>query len=386
MKTKMDPKQWFLRTLAVCLAALILCAAINVGADPFFYYRWDSDGEGIFFNQRYQNAGIARNAEMDTLLLGTSMVSNFRPSYLEQSFGGSAAKITIPDGRFKEFSQILDTVYRKHSPKRVLFSLDLNILVRDESTLQNELPKYLYDRNPFNDVQYVFNKDTLLYSIYTLRNKANGEAVPCDDAFTWDKTAGFSTNFVLASYTRPEKAETEKSRNAFHENVAANLSHVVAWAEEHPETEFIIYIPPYNILYWDKTAYNGETDAVFGALQQCFETLLPIENIRLCQFLNFDMVQDCSYYNDYIHFSGLGAQEVLKAMESGEFDVTEENLVETLRAVRTFQQEYDYEALLAKDPDYVPPADAESGESAEGSTDESEEQPEAEDAASEATE
>lgn len=357
-------KQWFLYTFGICLAALAICAIMTVTADPFFYYSWDEEGEEIFFNQRYQSAGIARNAEMDTLILGTSMVSNFRASYLEETFGGKAAKITIPDGRFKEFSQILDTVYRHHSPQRVLFSLDLNILVRDESELSNELPKYLYDRNPLNDVQYVLNKDTLLYSVYALRNKANGEAVPCDEAFTWDKTAGFSTNYVLASYTRPEKAETEKSRNAFRENVENNLSHVVRWAQEHPETEFIIYIPPYNILYWDKTAQNGETDAVFGALQQCFETLLPVENIRLCQFLNMDMVTDHSYYNDYIHFSGLGAQRLLESMESGEYDVTEENLVESLRAIRTFQQEYDYDALLAKKNagDSSAPAADDSGE------------------------
>ncbi|MBO5786353.1 MAG: hypothetical protein J6R45_03425 [Clostridia bacterium] len=55
-----------------------------------------------------------------------------------------------------------------------------------------------------------------------------------------------------------------------------------------------------------------------------------------------------SYYNDYIHFSGLGAQRLLESMVSGEYDVTEENLVEILRSIRTFQQEYDYDALLAK--------------------------------------
>lgn len=255
-------------------------------------------------------------------------------------------------------------------------------MVRDESALKNELPKYLYDGNPFNDLQYVLNKDTLMYSAFSLLSKSRGDAVSCDEAFTWDQNAGFSTNFVLVSYDRPEKAETEKLRSAFSENVAKNLSYVVSWAEEHPETEFIIYIPPYNILYWDKTARNGETDAVFGALQQCFETLLPIENVRVCQFLNLEMVIHCSYYNDYIHFSGLGAQEVLKAMESGEYDVTQENMVETLRAVRTFQQEYDYEALLAKGADYVPPAESETTES----TEESEELPEAEEAAGEASE
>lgn len=348
-------KAWFFRTLALALALIVLCTGVIVYADPFFYYRWDGEGEGVFFNQRYQNAGIARNSEADTVLLGTSMVSNFRASYLEATFDGTAAKITIPDGRFEEFDQILKTVFRKGSPRQVLFSLDLNILTRDESELPNELPTYLYDRNPFNDLRYLMNKDALFYSVYSLYAKHAGEGVPCDEAFTWDKEAGFSTNFVLASYTRPPQSAKTAERDAFAANVEKNLGYILSWAKEHPETEFIIYVPPYNILYWDKTARNGETDAVFGALQQCFETLLPVENIRLCQFLNLDIVTDCSYYNDYIHFSGLGAEKVLEAMASGAYDVTAENLTDTLKQIRKFQEEYDYDALLAKriekDPD-----------------------------------
>ncbi|MBR6678469.1 MAG: hypothetical protein IKL23_07065, partial [Oscillospiraceae bacterium] len=60
--------------------------------------------------------------------------------------------------------------------------------------------------------------------------------------------------------------------------------------------------------------------------------------------------------------------------ESGEYDVTAENMVETLRAVRTFQDEYDYEALLAKGN-----ADAESVPQPEDSAES--EEPEADDAA-----
>ncbi len=341
-------KVWFLRTLAATLALLLLCTGVIAAADPFYYYRWDADGEGVFFNQRYQDAGIARNCKAESVVLGTSMVSNFRASYLTESFGGSAAKLTIPDGRFDEFDQLLETLFRSGSPKRVLFSLDLNILVRDESELSNELPLYLYDANPLNDLGYLVNKDALFYSVYALYARAAGEAVPCDEAFTWDQDTGFSTNFVLASYTRPPQSASELPRDAYSANVTENLSHVLAWAEAHPETEFIVYVPPYNILYWDKTARGGEIEAVFGALQQAFETLLPVENIRLCQFLDLDIVTDCSYFNDYIHFSGLGAQRVLEAMASGEYDVTEENMADVLKRVRAFQESYDYDALLAK--------------------------------------
>lgn len=347
-------KQWFLRTLAATMALLLLCSAVVFAADPFFYYRWDGDGEGVFFNQRYQSAGIARNCDADTVLLGTSMVSNFRASAIAETFGGTAAKITLPDGRFSEFDQVIETLFRHHTPERVLFSLDLNILVRDESALENELPQYLYDANPFNDVQYLLNKDALIYSVYSLYAKANGTALPCDEAFTWDRDTGFSMAFVLAGYQRAELSGETLAADAYRENVENNLAHLLSWAQEHPETEFIVYLPPYNILYWDKTARTGATEAVFAALEQCFETLGEVENIRLCEFLDLDMVIDCSYYNDYIHFSGLGATEVLAAMESGEYDVTKENRSEMLRAVREMAQNYDYEMLLGgEDPRYA---------------------------------
>lgn len=346
-------KTWFVRTVCLCLCLLLLCGGLVLAADPFYYYRWDSGGEGVFFNQRYQNAGIARNSRADTVLLGTSMVSNFRASYLEDAFGGAAVKLTFPDGRFSEFDWALETVFRHSEPERVLFSLDLNILVRDESGLDSELPLYLYDDNPFNDVRYLLNKDALIYSVYSLYSRAAGAAVPCDEAFAWDKTTGFSTNFVLASYTRQPQSATALARGAYRSAVEENLSHILSWAAAHPETEFIVYLPPYNILYWDKIARSGETEAVFGALQQCFETLDGVENIRLCQFLDLDIVTDCSYFNDYIHFSGLGAQRVLEAMAGGEYDVTAENAESTLETVRALQAEYDYEALLSKRADYA---------------------------------
>ena len=342
-------KRWFLGTLAAALALLLLAGSFVFAEDPFYYYRWDGSGRGVFFNQRYQNAGIARNGRADTVLLGTSMVSNFRASYVADAFGGTAEKLTFPDGYFSEFDEVIDTIYAHGSPKRLLFSLDLNILTRDESAKVSEMPDYLYDENPFNDVRYLLNKDALFYSAYCLYCRAAGKTVPCDDAFTWDQDTGFSTNFVLASYTRPEKAAEALPADAYARHVQSNLAYLLKWANAHPETEFLVYLPPYNILFWDKTAANGATEATRAALRQCFDTLCgAAPNLRVYQFLDLPMVKDCSYYNDYIHFSGLGAQRVLEAMRAGGYEVTADNAAETLTAIRQFVQDFDYDALLAK--------------------------------------
>ena len=355
-------KQWFTLTIALTMLLLLGAGSFVLLSDPFFYYRWDENGEGVFFNQRYQDAGIARNSHADTVLLGTSMVSNFRASDIAAFYGGTAAKLTVPDGHFSEFSAILDTVFENGSPERVIFSLDTNILVRDDAGAPG-LPDYLYDRDPLNDTQYLFNKDALFYGAYSLYMKATKQAVSADEAFTWDTGTGFSTNYVLASYERPEAAATVPA-DAYLKNAEANCATVLSWAEAHPETEFIVYIPPYNILYWDKILYNGETDAVFAALACCFETLSAEgDNLHLYELLDHPICKDHSYFNDYIHFSGLGAREVLASLTFDEalgytgredraisfsHEVTEENRTELLNTIRAFKDDYDYEALLAK--------------------------------------
>lgn len=343
----MNGKQWFLRTLAASMALLLFVGAFTYFADPFFYYRWDPDGEGVFVNQRYQAAGIVRNSRAPTLLLGTSMVSNFRAGDVEEAFGGSAEKVTIPDGHFSEFTTVLETAFAHHAPKRVVFSLDLNILVRDDAGAPG-LPAYLYDENLRNDTHYLFNKDTFFYGLYAVHAKRSGNAVSADEAFTWDETTGFSTNYVLASYERPAQAAALPS-NAFTATALNNTRTILSWAEAHPETQFIIYVPPYDILFWDKTEREGKTEALFTAMEESFRLLCSeTKNVSLYLLSDLPMAKDHSYFNDYIHFNRLGSQEVLHALcEDGAlYEVTRLNVTERLEAVRAFRDDYDYEALL----------------------------------------
>ena len=345
----MNEKRWFLQTLALILGLILCVGLFTFYTDPFFHYRWDSKGTGIFTNQRYQVGGIVRNSRAPTLLLGTSMVSNFRASDVREAFHSSAEKATLPDGHFSEFSTVLDAAFAHHSPKRVVFSLDLNILVRDDADAPG-LPLYLYDEDPWNDAQYLFNKDTLAYALYTAYARAKGSATPADDAFAWDDTTGFSEEFVLAGYDRPEQAEALPA-DALTETALENTRTLLSWADAHPETQFVVYVPPYNILFWDKMEREGKTEALFTAMEESFRLICShTKNVRLYVLSDLPMAKDHSYFNDYIHFNRLGAQEVLRALcEEGElYEVTRLNVTARLEAIRAFRNDYDYEALLAK--------------------------------------
>ena len=177
-------QRWACGFLAVLLAALALCAGTVWAVDPCLYYRMPAERQAVFFNERYQAAGMAKNVPAETVLLGTSMAANYRSSWIEEFYHGPGLRITIPDGYFSEFDQVMDLLFRENPPKRVLFALDLNTLIRDDSGVTDAMPGYLYNRNPLDDVKYLLNKDSLYYSFYALVTARDGGGQTLDEGFT----------------------------------------------------------------------------------------------------------------------------------------------------------------------------------------------------------
>ena len=64
-------RRWACGLLAGVLVLLIAAGAVVWAADPCFYLRLPEGGKAVAFNERYQNAGLARQAQADTVVLGT---------------------------------------------------------------------------------------------------------------------------------------------------------------------------------------------------------------------------------------------------------------------------------------------------------------------------
>lgn len=343
-------RRWTCGLIAAAAALLAACAAVVYIVDPCLYYRMPEDWDPVFFNERYQAAGLAKNVEADTVLLGTSMAANYRASQIADTFGTTAVRITIPDGYFSEFDQVMDVLFRCQDPHRVIFGLDVNILVRDESGVTDAMPEYLYNANPLDDARYLFNKDNLYYSIYTLMANRWGQGETLDEGFTWDDTEWWNHMTALDAYDRPEPAAEQLSADAYLETAAANLDVVEGWITAHPDTEFDIFFPPYSILYWDKTIRLGQTEAVFAAMDLACERLLAHDNVTIYGFLmDGDIVLDLDNYCDHIHHSGAVCTRLLSMMAAGEYCLTEENARETMDRWRELVVHYDYEKFWDED-------------------------------------
>ena len=176
-------KRWSCGLLLTLLLVLGACAAVVYWVDPCFYYRMPKDRAPVFFSERYQTAGIVRNNAADVVLLGSSMTANYRGSKVGAVFGGTGLRLTIPDGYYSEFDEVMTLLMRTHPPERVLFAMDANILTRSPAGVTGAMPDYLYDDDSLNDARYLLNKDTLYYSLYALMSQRWNAGETLDTGF-----------------------------------------------------------------------------------------------------------------------------------------------------------------------------------------------------------
>ena len=347
---KNPKKRWTAALLLTVVVLLGLCGGTVRLVDPFFHYH-DPDPEGeVWFDQRAQGAGLLRSQEYETVLMGSSLAANYRPFWFDVFYETSTVKVTFPNGGFGEFTRALDYACTQQDVERVIFGLDPNLLARDPAEEPDQLPEYLYDTNPWNDGQYLLNKDVLMRSGYTLLKKMSGETQSIQDAFVWDGNVFFSKELALAGYERPEATGETLAADAFLENSRANLERVTGWLEQYPDTEFIFFFSPYSILFWDKMNQLGQTEAMLTLLQETVETLLQYDNAELQFFMaDTQVITNLQNYADHIHVAGRVTYRMAQAMPTGQYRLTKETYVEVLDGLRDFVVHYDYEQIWAAD-------------------------------------
>lgn len=344
----MNGKRFFLGSLSCALLLLAATAAFVSWVDPTLAKGIGEGDTALFVNERYEMAGLIRSQSYTSIVMGTSMVANYRTSWFKDELGVEALKITFPDGWISEFDTAINLAFRAN-PKldTVYFSLDPNILIRSDRDRTVELPRYLYNDNPLDDVELYLSADAIGMAAKTLRAQGLGTATGLDEAYTWDKKFDFSKAAALRGYPRPEISQTILPEDAYLGVVEENLDVICAWLEDHPKVRFNLWFPPYSILFWDKVSREGKAEAMLAAVEYITQRLLPYENVALYTFLPaYDIITNLDHYTDHIHCSGDICAWVTQNVIRGYWRVTGDNYQAGLDELRQFVEDYDYEAIF----------------------------------------
>lgn len=340
-------RKYVLRLISAVIALLVACAAVVIILDPAFQYHLPFAGiQATYTNERYQNAGLIKNQQYDSICIGSSVTSNFRASWFDERFGGKTLKVSYPGGTFSDFDAALETAYATHDIKRVYWSLDPRLLSADPQN-PHELPTYLYDFNPFNDIQYLLNKDILLESCsQTILATLAGKHTDLDEAFVWETDdTKYGLDVAIASYERPKDIGFQYDRNVFNAPLRANLEIVDKWVDNHPETTFYLYFPPYSTLYFDSIKRQGEIDAMMFLLYDTANRYKDKANVKFYSFIDQNAITtNYDNYTDMVHYRSEINRYIVDYMADN--PPMDDNAVSQLAShLRSLMENYDFDSL-----------------------------------------
>lgn len=348
----MRASRWNAMVLGGTLGILAIVAAVTIVVDPFLHYHEPLSGFSYpLQDERYQNDGMLRHFSYDVVITGTSMTQNFKPSEFDALWGTKALKIAFSGAGYKEVDEtVRRALERNDSIRYVLRSLDGTVLNQPADYEAYEgYPEYLFDDNPFNDVQYLLNKEVVPKTLAVLNYTRAGNTTPTRDEYgNWSRYKVFGREEVMKSFVRQEAFEEEfflsdeDCRN-IEENVRKN---VLQTALDNPQVEFYLFFPPYSICYWDACVRTKQLNAQLEAEEMAVRILLEAENIHVFAFGdNVELAADLNNYTDTLHYGEWVNSDILRWMREGEGELTDENYEEYYERVRALYLEYDFSWL-----------------------------------------
>lgn len=352
-------KLWIIGYLIISSACLSLIAYHVIKVDPFFHYH-KPDTEHFYYsinNQRSQNNGIVKQFDYEGLITGTSMTEMFKTSEASDLWGCEFIKVPYSGGTYKEMNGNIKTALSHNTDLRyVIRGIDMGYLRLDKDYMRDDLgsfPTYLYDDNPFNDVQYVFNRDVIFNRVYPmLRDSHKENAIvgikSFDDYSRWTGRIVYGKDSLLPnvelSITKGEPqhlAEDEKVTTR--ENIVQNVTSIAA---DYPAVQFYYFLTPYSAIWWKEKVESGEIYKQIEAEKILIEECMKHSNIHLVSInLREDITCNLNNYKDRTHYGEWINSYILRCMHDDQHVITEDNYQEYLDNEMKLYLSYDYTKL-----------------------------------------
>lgn len=368
-KYKALVKKYFLLTGGICLGAAAIFLAIFSTLDPLQFFHRASDAAGpLSANMRAQAAGILNTFDIDSIILGTSMLENTSAAEASAKLGGKFFNISLSGGTPVERAHILRKALKKDL-KNVVYSLDsyyIDCMERD-----GRLPTYLYDDTPFNDLKYYASLGTLKklfqphmgltrhdhdrpnawFAIPAEKNRfggieqwvANKEDPHVKDFLQHDLSRAASLS-AAAERREAHAAEREERARAYVEKYILDI------IKGHDATNFYFIFPPYSRFYYANLRRNAPEDFFLHQeiVRYLVERTKANKNIHIYGFEDQDFPDDMANYKDIYHYHQRFNSQFLDAIASGSHELTSENVEGYLQRCEQKAWDYDIPALNAR--------------------------------------
>jgi hypothetical protein len=320
---------------------MVLCGPVLLTylVDPLQIFRKASYKASFSANERYQNPGLIRHYPYNTIIVGTSMVENFRASYVDRRLGVRVLKVPIRGSTIHEQFLTARLALETGRVVRVIWGLDHWICVgrpQDLGSTANQFPLFLYEGGTWSSAQYLFNISTFADSLKVIVTKRLWEppdANALEKLYAWDHTVTFSAerafrdlDVSMAQATRSHDLDPALyGFDAMWANFAVN---VLSLVDSFPDVRFDMFFPPYSILQFKFYEWQNPDllDRLFAFRAQVIDELLRRRNVSLFGFDDVDAVtHDLDNYKDMAHYRAEVNDYMIDAIAEGRHRIVKED-------------------------------------------------------------
>lgn len=204
-KRKNTAIKWIIGILAAAAAAVLIFILSIFAIDPMFHYHAPLKFLSYpLVNERYQNNGIVRHFDYDSVITGTSMTENFKTSEAQKLFGSDFIKVAFSGGGYTEIGDNLKAAYDSgHEIKYVIWGLDYDKMIYGKNyryTEKGDFPDYLYNDSSLDDIKYFFDPVVVKLAGSVVKSTVTGRAATSFDVYeNWSAGYEYGRDEVIKS-------------------------------------------------------------------------------------------------------------------------------------------------------------------------------------------
>lgn len=311
MKKTLSIKTWLLTFFITGIAILFTMALSVFLYDSSLYYRM-SDNRLIINNYRFINPGITKNADYDTVIIGSSMIQNFSMSEFREQLGENPIKLSVGAMSIEGMSLTVDQVMREGKARKLYLAIDLHQLTKDEDDL-GTYATYLYDDEPLNDFRYLLGYETwmrlLPLNIGFSALDRIGYEIPTsfatrniDDLGNWANDFVFSEALIKETYLNDGYPISAVDSDKLEDEMKANADLLLELFASLHDVELTVFFPPYSALYWHEIRKAGNFDTFMAIISYLVNEMATMENVTVFDFHGIPQIGDLNHYKDPTHY------------------------------------------------------------------------------------
>lgn len=323
----------FILALFLCLGMM----AVSVfWVDPLQQY-----GPPRFLSQkyyklpkRYLTSGLIKQHNFDTIVVGTSMTENFRPSYIDKKLGGHSIKLSIAGASAFEEKNVISAAIATGKVHTVLFGLDHFSFMGDAEHLRHgdgTFPLYLYDDKINNDYKYLFNIDTIQYMVKILSDSGFQMGKPQldrDRYCWWNDRFKFSHETAVAAWktqrTTNLNGRSSKVLEEMKTSFTVNFFEII---QNNPDVDFIVFFPPYSILAWLDIREQQELEEFLKFKKFVCLQLSGKKNVDIYDFQDISkIILNLENYRDHTHYGSNINDFIIDSIGRGDYRLDLKNI------------------------------------------------------------